>query len=83
MDADEIIDRAVDDALPHTMALTMALCEKAMANGIEKCVDTMRALADDIIAGRAPVTDIREAADYLARVASDKRAEAAKVLNRN
>ena len=83
MDAEEIIDKAVEDALPATMALTMALCEQAMAKGIEKCVDTMRALADDIIAGRAPATDIREAADYLSRIATDKRAEASKVLNRN
>ena len=64
-------------------ATTMALCEQAMAKGLETAADTLRALADDIIAGRAPVSDIKEAADYLHRVAAKKRGEAAKVLKRH
>ena len=83
MDHDEIISKAIKTALPNFNATTMALCEQAMAKGLETAADTLRALADDIIAGRAPVTDIREAADYLTRIATKKRAEAAKVLKRN
>lgn len=83
MDANEIIDKAVESAMPTVTATTLALCEQAMAKGLETAADTLRALADDIIAGRAPVSDIREAADYLTRIATNKRREAAKVLKRN
>lgn len=83
MEADDIFRKAADAALPSVTATTLALCEQAMAKGIEAAVDTMRALAADIIAGRAPVTDIKDAADMLERTAKTKRAEAAKVLHRN
>lgn len=83
MDAEEIINKAIASALPNVTATQMALCEQAMAKGLETAADTLRALADDIIAGRAPVSDIKEAADYLHRVAANKRREAAKVLKRN
>ena len=83
MNADEIFQRAAEQAMPRVSAVTQALCEQAMAKGLETAADTLRALADDIIAKRAPVTDIREAADYLTGIAKKKRAEAAKVLHRN
>lgn len=83
MDADKIFEKAAERALPRMTAVTMALCEQAMAKGIETAADTLRALADDIIAGRAPVSDIRDAADYLTTIATKKRQEAAKVLKRN
>lgn len=83
MDAEEIFKKATEATMPRLNAVTRALCEQAMAKGLEAAADTMRALADDIITGRAPVSDITEAADYLARTAKQKRQEAAKVLNRN
>ena len=83
MDAEDIIDKAIKSTLPTLCATQMALCEQAMAKGLETAADTLRALADDIIAKRAPVSDIKEAADYLTRIATKKRAEAAKVLKRN
>ena len=83
MKADEMFEKAAEQALPRMTAVTMALCEQAMAKGIETAADTLRALANDVIAGRAPVSDIREAADYLTRIATKKRQEAAKVLKRN
>ena len=83
MNADEIFQKAAEQAMPRVSAVTQALCEQAMAKGLETAADTLRALADDIIAKRAPITDIREAADYLTRIAKKKRAEAAKVLHRN
>lgn len=83
MDAEDIFRKASEKALPSLTATTLALCEQAMAKGLEAAVDTMRALADDIISGRAPVTDIKDAADMLERSAKAKRAEASKVLNRN
>ena len=55
----------------------------AVSHQLAVAADTLRALADDIIAKRAPVSDIKEAADYLTRIATKKRAEAAKVLKRN
>lgn len=57
--------------------------EKGDAIGLQRAADTLDALADDIIAGRAPVSDIKDAATYLRRVAKKKLAEAEKVLNRN
>jgi hypothetical protein len=83
MNADDMFAKAAEQALPRMSAVTMALCEQAMAKGLETAADTLRALADDITAGRAPVSDIREAADYLTRIATKKRTEAAKVLKRN
>lgn len=81
--ADEILERAAKSAMPRVQATVMAMTEKGNAVGLERAADTMDALADDIIAGRAPVTDIKEAATYLRSVAQKKRAEADKVLNRN
>ena len=83
MNHEEIIDNAIASAMPTVTATTLALCEQAMAKGLETAADTLRALADDIIAKRAPVSDIKEAADYLTRIATKKRQEAAKVLKRN
>lgn len=83
LDAEKIVEKAVSYALPSVTKITLALCEQAMAKGIDKCVDTMRALADDIISGRAPVSDLKEAADYLAKIADDKRREARKILHPN
>lgn len=81
MSADDILKKASDAAMPKIMATQLALCEQSMAKGLELAADTLIALADDIIAGRAPVTDIKDAAGYLRRVADNKRAAASKVLH--
>ena len=83
MDAEEILSKAVDAALPRVTVTSMALCEQAMAKGLEAAAVMLRALADDIIAGRAPVSDIYDAATVLEKSAADKRHEARKVLDRN
>lgn len=83
MSAEEILERAAKGAMPRVEAMVMAMTEKGNAVGLERAADTMDALADDIIAGRAPATDIKEAATYLRSIARKKRAEAEKVLNRN
>lgn len=83
MSADAILARAASGAMPRVEAVVMAMSEKGNAVGLERAADTLDALADDIIAGRAPVTDIKDAAMYLRNVARKKRAEAEKVLNRN
>ena len=81
MNSDEMLAKASEQALPRVTATTLALCEQAMAKGLEVAADTMDALADDIIAGRAPATDIIDAAVYLRGIAKKKRREAAKVLH--
>lgn len=83
MDADEIMEHAANAAMPRMTAVVMAVCEKGNAIGLTRAADTLDALADDIIAGRAPVSDIKDAAAYLRRIANKKLAEAAKVLNQN
>lgn len=83
LSAEEILERAAKNAMPRVAATIMAMSEKGNAVGLERAADTMDALADDIIEGRAPATDIKEAATYLRNVAKKKRAEAEKVLNRN
>lgn len=83
MDAEQIMQQAIDSVMPSLTKTQWALCEQAMAKGIETAADTLVALADDIVAGRAPVSDIKEAADYLHGIATKKRVEAAKVLHPN
>jgi hypothetical protein len=81
VDAEQIMQKAIDSVMPSLTKTQWALCEQAMAKGIETAADTLRALAGDIVAGRAPVSDIKEAADYLHRIAAEKRREAAKILH--
>ena len=81
--ADDILRLAAENALPNVSATMMAMCEKAAATSLDRAADTLDALADDIIAGRAPVTDIKDAATYLRSVAVKKRREADKVLHKN
>ncbi len=83
MSAEEILARAAENAMPRVAATIYAYGEKGNAIGLQRAADTLDALADDIIAGRAPVSDIKDAATYLRRVAKKKLAEAEKVLNRN
>ena len=83
MDADEIFQRAAKSAMPRVEAVIRAMSEKGNAIGLTRAADTLDALADDIIAGRAPVSDIKDAATYLRRIATKKFEEAAKVLNQN
>lgn len=56
MSAEEILTRAAENAMPRVAATIMAMTEKGNAVGLERAADTLDALADDIIAGRAPVT---------------------------
>lgn len=81
--ANEILARAAENAMPRVAATIVAMTEKGNAVGLERAADTLDALADDIISGRRPATDIKDAATYLRSIAKKKRAEAEKVLNRN
>jgi hypothetical protein len=83
MDADKIFEKAAGQSMPRLTAVTMALCEQAMAKGLETAAEVLAALAADIATGRAPVSDIKEAADHLNRIAAKKRYEADKVIKRN
>lgn len=82
-DVDDILEKASVAVMPSLMATQMALCEQSMAKGLELAADTLVALADDIIAKRAPVTDIKEAAAYLRSIADKKRTAASKILHKN
>lgn len=79
MTADDIFAKAAESVTPKLAAVQFALWEQAMAKGIQAAVDTMRALADDAVAGKVPKSEVLAAAMALERAAEKKR-EAAKAV---
>lgn len=81
MTPDELFSRASKQAMPHLTRVTLALCEQAMAKGLDAAVATMRAVADDAVRGKVDASELRAAAFALELAADKKRAAARIVLD--